>query len=187
MGQRHAQLKDMDNVEGIVYLEYLVATKELIGFRSEFITDTKGLGIINSSFEAFLPDDGFQKTRDRGSLVAFETGETRLYGLVNVQDRGEMFYGPAEKVYKGQVVGQNSRYDDIWVNVCKEKQLSNMRSKGDGTSDHFNTPKTMSLENALEYIDETELVEVTPKSVRIRKIILDEVESRRSRFALKSR
>jgi GTP-binding protein len=98
-----------------------------------------------------------------------------------------MFYGPAEKVYKGQVVGQNSRYDDIWVNVCKEKQLSNMRSKGDGTSDHFNTPKTMSLENALEYIDETELVEVTPKSVRIRKIILDEVESRRSRFALKSR
>ena len=187
MGQRHAELKDMDNVEGIAYLEYLVATKELIGFRSEFITDTKGLGIINSSFEAFLPDDGFQKTRDRGSLVAFETGETRLYGLVNVQDRGEMFYGPAEKVYKGQVVGQNSRYDDIWVNVCKEKQLSNMRSKGDGTSVHFNTPKTMSLENALEYIDETELVEVTPKSVRIRKIILDETESRRSRFTLKSR
>ena len=187
MGQRHAELKDMDNVEGIVYLEYLVATKELIGFRSEFITDTKGLGIINASFEAFLPDDGFQKTRDRGSLVAFETGETRLYGLVNVQDRGEMFYGPAEKVYKGQVVGQNSRYDDIWVNVCKEKQLSNMRSKGDGTSIHFNTPKAMSLENALEYIDETELVEVTPKSVRIRKIILDETQARRSHFVLKSR
>jgi len=186
MGQRHAELKNMDTVDKVVYLEYLVATKELIGFRSEFVTDTKGLGIINTSFETFLPDDGFQKTRDRGSLVAFETGETRLYGLVNVQDRGEMFYGPAEKVYKGQVVGQNSRYDDIWVNVCKEKQLSNMRSKGDGTSAHFNTPKIMSLENALEYIDETELVEVTPKSVRIRKIILDETESRRNRFAHKS-
>ena len=187
MGQRHAELKDMGTVDGIVYLEYLVATKELIGFRSEFITDSKGLGVINSSFETFLPDNGFQKTRDRGSLVAFETGETRLYGLVNVQDRGEMFYGPAEKVYKGQVVGQNSRNVDIWVNVCKEKQLSNMRSKGDGTSVHFNTPKTLSLENALEYIDETELVEVTPKSVRIRKIILDETEARRTRFALKNR
>ena len=187
MGQRHAELKDMGKVEGVVYMEYLLATKELIGFRSEFITDTKGLGVINTSFETFLPDDGFQKARDRGSLVAFETGETRLYGLVNVQDRGEMFYGPAEKVYKGQVVGQNSRNDDIWVNVCKEKQLSNMRSKGDGTSVHFNTPKTLSLENALEYIDETELVEVTPKSVRIRKIILDETEARRNRFALKSR
>ena len=187
MGQRHAELKDMDKVEGLVYLEYLVATKELIGFRSEFITDTKGLGVINSSFETFLPDNGFKKARDRGSLVAFETGETRLYGLVNVQDRGEMFYGPAEKVYKGQVVGQNSRNDDIWVNVCKEKQLSNMRSKGDGTSVHFNTPKALSLEHALEYIDETELVEVTPKSVRIRKIILDETEARRNRSALKSR
>ena len=187
MGQRHAVLQDMSTVEGIVYLEYLVATKELIGFRSEFITDTKGLGVINASFETFLPDDGFQKARDRGSLVAYETGETRLYGLVNVQDRGEMFYGPAEKVYKGQVVGQNSRNEDIWVNVCKEKQLSNMRSKGDGTSVHFNTPKALSLENALEYIDETELVEVTPKSVRIRKIILDETEARRNRYALKSR
>ena len=187
MGQRHAELKDMATLEGIVYLEYLVATKELIGFRSEFITDSKGLGIINASFEAFLPDDGFQKTRDRGSLVAYETGETRLYGLVNVQDRGEMFYGPAEKVYKGQVVGQNSRNEDIWVNVCKEKQLSNMRSKGDGTSVHFNTPKAMSLDNALEYIDETELVEVTPKSVRIRKIILDETQARRNRYFLKNR
>jgi GTP-binding protein len=187
MGQRHAQLQNMTTIEGIIYLEYLVATKDLIGFRSEFITDTKGLGLINSSFEEFLPDDGFQKTRDRGSLVAFETGESRLYGLVNVQDRGELFYGPAEKVYKGQVVGQNSRGDDIWVNICKEKQLSNMRSKGDGSAEHFNTPKTMSLENALEYIDDTELVEVTPKNIRIRKIILDETEARRNKYAQKNK
>ena len=179
MGQRHAQMNNMETVEGITYLEFTVATKELIGFRSEFTTDTKGLGIINTSFFDFLLDDGFVRTRERGSLVAHETGETRLYGLVNVQERGELFYGPAVAVYKGEVVGQNARAGDMSVNVCKEKQLSNMRSKGDGPTDHFNTPKIMSLEEALEYIDDTELVEVTPKNIRIRKIILDEVEERR--------
>jgi GTP-binding protein len=185
MGQRHAQLDNMETKEGITGLEFTVATKELIGFRSEFITDSKGLGIINTAFFDFLPDDGFQRVRDRGSLVAYETGETRLYGLTNIQDRGELFYGPAEKVYKGQVIGQNSRGDDMRVNVCKEKQLSNMRSKGDGSAEHFNTPKVMSLENALEYIDDTELVEVTPKSVRIRKLILDEIEERKKQKLLK--
>lgn len=185
MGQRHAKLEDMNTQEGITNLIYLVATKELIGFRSEFITDTKGLGIINTSFFEFLPDDGFLRIRERGSLVAHETGEARLYGLVNVQGRGGLFVCPAQKVYKGQVVGQNSRPGDMSVNVCKEKQLSNMRSKGDGKSEHFNTPRTMSLENSLEYIDDTELVEVTPKSVRIRKIILDEVEERKNRKMLK--
>ena len=101
-------------------------------------------------------------------MVAWETGETRVYGLTNVQDQGQLFVGPAVKVYKGQVVGQNSRSGDMDVNVCKEKQLSNMRSKGDGTADHFNTPKEMGLDDALEYIDDTELVEVTPQSVTIR-------------------
>ena len=181
MGQRHAKLNDMKTVEGVVYLDFTVATKELIGFRSQFITDTKGLGIINTSFFEYKPDDGTTLERDRGSLVAHETGETRLYGLVNVQDRGELFVGPGGNVYKGQVVGQNSRSEDIRINVCKEKQLSNMRSKGDGSSEHFNTPKVMSLENALEYINDTELVEVTPKNIRIRKIILDEKEERRNR------
>ena len=181
MGQRHAKLNDMKTVEGVVYLDFTVATKELIGFRSQFITDTKGLGIINTSFFEYKPDDGTTLERDRGSLVAHETGETRLYGLVNVQDRGELFVGPGVNVYKGQVVGQNSRSEDIRINVCKEKQLSNMRSKGDGSSEHFNTPRVMSLENALEYINDTELVEVTPKNIRIRKIILDEKEERRNR------
>lgn len=185
MGQRHAKLEDMNTQDGITNLIFLAATKELIGFRSEFITDTKGLGIINTSFFDFLPDDGFVRVRERGSLVAHESGETRLYGLVNVQDRGELFASPAQKVYKGQVVGQNSRPGDMHVNVCKEKQLSNMRSKGDGKSEHFNTPRVMSLENSLEYIDDTELVEVTPGSVRIRKIILDEVEERKNRKMLK--
>ena len=185
MGIRHAKLTNMHSHEGVTHLEFTIATKELIGYRSEFITDTKGLGIINTSFYDFLPDDGYQRTRDWGSLVAHETGETKLYGLVNIQDRGQLFYGPAEKVYKGQVVGRNSREEDIRVNVCKEKQLSNMRSKGDGTSEHFNTPKIMSLEESLEYIDDSELVEVTPKSVRIRKVILDELEEKRMKRGLK--
>ncbi len=185
MGERHAKLTNMNSQEGITHLEFTIATKELIGYRSEFITDTKGLGIINTSFYDYLPDDGFQRNRDWGSLVAHESGETRLYGLVNVQGRGQLFYGPAVKVYKGQVVGRNSREEDIRVNVCKEKQLSNMRSKGEGTSEHFNTPKVMSLEESLEYIDDSELVEITPKSVRIRKIILDETEEKKRMKGLK--
>ncbi len=180
MGQRHAKMDNLETTEGITYIEFTVATKELIGFRSEFITDTKGLGIMNAAFYEFLPDDGFNRERDRGSLVAYETGETRLYGMTQVQDQGEFFVGPAEKVYKGQVIGQCSRTGDLRVNACKEKKLSNMRSKGDGSMEHFNVPHRMGLEEALEYIDDTELVEVTPKSVRIRKIILDEVEARKA-------
>ncbi len=180
MGVRHAKMDNMETTEGITYLEFTIATKELIGFRSEFITDTKGLGIMNAAFYEFMPDDGFTRERDRGSLVAYESGETRLYGMTQVQDQGEFFVGPAEKVYKGQVIGQCSRSGDLRVNACKEKKLSNMRSKGDGTMEHFNAPHRMGLEESLEYIDDTELVEVTPKSVRIRKRILDEVEARKA-------
>lgn len=180
MGQRHAKMDNMENTDGIVYLEFTIAAKELIGFRSEFITDTKGLGIMNAAFFEFLPDDGFTRERERGSLVACESGETRLYGMTQVQDQGEFFVGPAEKVYKGQVIGQCSRPGDLRVNACKEKKLSNMRSKGDGSMEHFNVPHRMGLEESLEYIDDTELVEITPKSVRIRKIILDEIEARKA-------
>jgi GTP-binding protein len=182
MGVRHAKMDDMyKNEENIVSLEFTVSTKELIGFRGELITDTKGLGIMNTAFFDYLPDDGLKRLRDRGSMVAHETGETRLYGLTNVQDQGQLFVGPAVKVYKGQVVGQASRAGDLHVNVCKEKALSNMRSKGDGAAEHFNAPKEMGLDDALEYIDDTELVEVTPKSIRIRKIILDEQEAKRKK------
>jgi GTP-binding protein len=180
MGVRHAKMDNLETTEGITYLEFTVATKELIGFRSEFITDTKGLGIINAAFYEFQPDDGYSRERERGSLVAYESGETRLYGMTQVQDQGELFIGPATKVYKGQVVGQHSRSGDLRINVCKEKKLSNMRSKGEGTMEHFNTPREMGLEDSLEYIDDTELVEVTPKSIRIRKIILDEIEARKA-------
>jgi GTP-binding protein len=180
MGVRHAKMENLETTEGVTFLEFTIATKELIGFRSEFITDTKGLGIMIAAFDQYLPDDGFAHARERGSMVAYESGETRLYGLTQVQDQGELFVGPAVKVYKGQVVGQHSRTGDLRVNVCKEKKLSNMRSKGEGTMEHFNTPRVMGLDDALEYIDDTELVEVTPKSVRIRKIILDEVEARKA-------
>ena len=180
MGIRHAKMDDMfKNKDGMVTLEFTVSTKELIGFRGELITDTKGMGVMNTEFFDYLPDDGFERKRERGSMIAHETGETRLYGLVNVQDQGQLFVGPAVKVYKGQVVGQGSRPGDMSVNVCKEKQLSNMRSKGDGSAEHFNSPREMGLDDALEYIDDTELVEITPKSIRIRKAILDETEAKK--------
>ncbi len=174
LGSRSGIMKKMELKDGIAHLEFIIPTRGLFGYRREFMTDTRGLGIMNSLFYKYMHEKNEWKERERGSLVAFETGNTRLYGLTNVQDRGELFYGPGANVYRGQVVGQNSRNNDIWVNVCKEKQLSNMRSKGEGTSEHFNVPRIMSLEDSLEYIDGSELVEVTPKSVRIRKINLNQ-------------
>jgi GTP-binding protein len=173
MGLRHGKLQDMTQDNGIVSMEFIIATKELFGYRSEFITDTKGLGIMNTIFHEFAVDNGVTFARDYGSLVVHEAGVTKLYGLAGVQDRGTLFLGPGTSVYKGQIVGQNARAGDMSVNVCKEKQQTNMRSKGEGTTDHFNTPKIMGLEDALEYIDDTELVEVTPKNIRLRKIDLN--------------
>jgi GTP-binding protein len=179
LGSRHGEMREMRMENGIVFLEFIIPTRGLFGYRTEFLTDTRGLGIINTIFHQYMPDPGSWRERDQGSLVAHETGTSNLYGLLNVQDRGVMFIGPGVSVYKGQVVGQNARSEDIRVNVCKEKQLSNMRSKGDGVSEHFNAPKTMGLEDALEYIGDDELVEITPKNVRIRKVILDENEARK--------
>ncbi len=171
MGLRHAELVDMNTENNIVYLEFIMATKELFGYRSQFLTDTRGLGIINTSFFEYRQDSGGKFSREQGSLIAHEAGVTKLYSLTNVQDRGQLFIGPGVAVYKGQVIGQNARGGDMSVNVCKEKQQTNHRSSGEGVSDHFNAPKPMDLEDALEYIDDTELVEVTPKNIRIRKII----------------
>lgn len=180
LGARKAVLEDMSTDDkNIVYLTFVIPTSAFFGYRSEFITDTRGLGIINTTFFKYDVDSGEILRREHGSLVAHEGGMTNLYGLTNIQDRGILFIGPGVNVYKGQVVGQNARPEDMRVNVCKAKQLSNMRSKGEGTSEHFNTPKVMSLEEALEYVSEDELVEVTPQNVRIRKKILDEVEARR--------
>lgn len=173
LGQRHAKLINMKNESGLVDLEYTIPTRELFGFRSQFITDTKGLGLMNTIFDSYQPDTGIGFTREVGSLVCHETGTTKLYGLINIQERGTLFIGVGVNVYKGQVVGQNSRPGDMSVNVCREKQLTNIRSKGEGVSEHFNVPKIMGLEDALEYITDDELVEVTPKGVRIRKVDLN--------------
>lgn len=173
MGLRHAELSDMNTENEVVFFEFLIATKEFFGYRSQFITDTRGLGIINSSFFEYREDSGAKFERTQGSLVVHKSGTTKLYALVGAQDRGTLFVGPGVNVYKGQVIGENSREDDISINVCKEKKQTNHRSSGEGTSEHFNTPKIMTLENAIEYIDDTELVEVTTKNIRIRKIDLN--------------
>jgi GTP-binding protein len=179
-GQRRGELKDMKMEEnGISYMEFIISTRGLFGYRSEFVTDTRGLGIINAVFYKYDTDNGYVHEREQGSLIVHETGTTNLYGLNNAQERGTLFLGPAVNVYKGQVIGQNLREEDLVVNVCKAKHLTNMRSKGEGTNVYFKTPKTMGLEDALEFIADDELVEVTPENIRIRKIILDEVEARR--------
>ncbi|MCL4354409.1 translational GTPase TypA [Patescibacteria group bacterium] len=181
LGTRRGELQDMNTENGITYLEFIISTKGLFGYRSEFVTDSRGLGIINSNFYKFAPDNGYDHEREQGSLVVHETGLTNLYGLTNAQDRGALFVGPGISVYKGQVIGQNLRNDDLVINVCKTKNLTNMRSKGEGVSVYFKTPKEMGLEDALEFIAEDELVEVTPQNIRIRKVILDKVEDRRKK------
>lgn len=179
LGSRHGELRDMRTENGIVFLEFIIPTRGLFGYRNEFLTATRGTGIMNTIYFDHQVDPGGWHEREQGSLVSHETGITRLYGLLNVQDRGTLFFAQSAEVYKGQVVGQNARRGDIRVNICKEKQLSNMRSKGDGSAEHFNTPRTMGLEDALEYIGDDELVEITPKNIRIRKMILDENEQKR--------
>jgi len=173
MGIRHGELVDMTTEDGVVHFEFIISTKEFFGYRSEFIVDTRGLGIINASFLEYRRNSGNSYARDRGSLVAHENGTTKLYGLIAAQGRGDLFIGPSVPVYAGQVIGQNSRVDDIRINVCKEKQQTNHRSSGEGVSEHFNTPRQMHLEAALEYINDSEVVEVTPKNIRIRKINLN--------------
>ncbi len=184
LGSRHGELRHMQSDNGITSLEFSLPTRGLFGYRTEFLTDTRGLGIMNSSFDGYREDSQTWKEREQGSLVAHETGTTALYGLLGVQDRGTLFVGPAVEVYKGQVVGQHSRPGDLNINVCKTKQLSNMRSKGDGSAEHFNQPRVMDLEAALEYIGDDELVEVTPQNIRIRKMVLDEMEARRKQLGI---
>lgn len=172
MGLRHAKLTDMTSLEGIVIMEFIATTKELFGYRSVFVSDTKGLGILNACFYEFGADSQKSFGRDNGSLVAHEDGITKLYALTGIQDRGTLFIGPGIPVYKGQVIGKSSRAGDISVNACKEKAQTNHRSSGEGTSEHFDSPKIMGLEEAVEYINDEEFVEVTPKNIRIRKIDL---------------
>ena len=179
LNSRFGEIREMKVKNNIVNLEFIIPTQGLFGYRTKFLSDTHGLGILNTMFYQYLPSKGVLKERDHGSLVAHQSGVSRVYGLTNIQGQGELFIGEGVEVYKGQVVGQNSRVGDLSVNVCKEKQLSNMRSKGDGVTRHLNTPKIMDLDAALDYIDNNELVDVTPKAVRIRKMVLDVAEAKR--------
>jgi len=173
MGQRRGEMKDMRLENGITYLDFEIPTRGLIGYRSEFLTDTKGQGILNSLLLGYLPFAGEMEAGAHGSLVSMENGVTMGYALKNLQERGPLFIGTAVEVYAGMVVGQYSRNEDVDVNPCKEKRLSNMRSKGEGSTIILETPRIMTLEACLEYLGEDELLEVTPKSLRIRKTFLD--------------
>ena len=174
LSQRKGELRNMGTASGgYTRLEFSIPSRGLIGYRGEFMTDTKGNGIMNSIFDGYGPYKGDIQYRKQGSLIAFEAGEAITYGLYNAQERGTLFIGPGEKVYSGMVVGQNGKGEDIELNVCKKKQLTNTRSSSADEALRLTPPKILSLEQALEFIDTDELLEVTPKSLRIRKKILD--------------
>jgi len=174
LGARKAELVNMSSaVGGYMRLEFKIPARGLIGYRSEFLTDTKGNGIINHVFYGYEPYKGDITTRQRGSIVAWEDGEAVTYGLYNAQERGSLFISPGTKVYEGMIVGENSRNEDIVVNVCKKKHVTNIRAAGSDDALRLTPPIELSLEQCLEFIADDELVEVTPKAIRMRKKILD--------------
>ena len=174
LSQRKGELISMSSISGgYTRLEFLIPSRGLIGYRGDFMTDTKGNGIINTLFDGYAPFKGDIAYRKTGSLIAFEAGESVTYGLFNAQERGTLFIGPGEKVYAGMVIGQSPKTEDIEVNVCKRKQLTNTRSSASDEALRLTPPKILSLEQALDFIEKDELLEVTPTSLRIRKKILD--------------
>ncbi len=173
MGERKGELVHMSAIGSRVRLEFLIPARGLFGYKSEFLTQTKGEGVMNSIFFEYQPYKGDIKRRDTGSLVAFESGEAVTYGLFNAQDRGVLFIEPGTQVYEGMVVGVSPKTEDINVNVCKKKHMTNTRAAGSDDAMRLNTPKKMSLEECLEFLNDDELLEVTPVSLRIRKRILD--------------
>ncbi len=181
LGLRRAELVNMTELSGYLRMEFIVPARGLIGFRNEFLTNTKGNGIMHHIFDGYAPYKGDIPGRTRGALVAFEAGETTGYGIYGLQDRGVMFIVPGEPVYEGMVVGENSRELDMDINPCKKKHVTNMRSSSSDDALRLVPPRQFSLEQALEYINDDETVEVTPKSIRIRKKILDRVQRARQR------
>ena len=176
MGRRKAEMTNMSassSQVGFSRLEFKIPARGLIGYRSEFMTDTKGNGIMNHIFDGYEPNKGEVITRSRGTVIAFETGKSTTYGLYNAQERSTLFIGAGTEVYTGMIVGENSRTDDLTVNVCKEKQLTNTRASGSDDALKLVPHKVLSLEQAIEFIEDDELVEVTPESIRLRKKILD--------------
>ncbi len=187
LSERKGELQGMNaNATGSTRLEFLIPSRGLIGYRGEFLTDTKGTGVMNTEYEGYGPYKGDIQYRKTGSLIAFEDGESITYGLFNAQERGTLFIGPGERVYSGMVVGQNAKAEDIELNVCKTKKLTNTRSSSADEALRLTPPKILSLEQALEFIDTDELLEITPKNIRIRKKILDPTLRKRAYFNSKN-
>ena len=187
LNQRKGELQGMAPTgNGTTRLEFSIPSRGLIGFRGDFMTATKGNGIINTIFDGYQLYKGDMSYRSQGSLIAFESGESITYGLFNAQERGTLFIGPGEQVYGGMVVGQCGKSEDIEVNVCKKKQLTNTRASGSDDALKLTPPKILSLEQALDFIDTDELLEITPKSIRIRKKILDPTLRMRAKRSMQS-
>ncbi len=182
MGYRKGELTDMIQKGDRMHLEFLIPTRGLFGYKTEFLTDTRGEGILNTIFERYEPQKGEIQKRFTGSLIAYEEGEATTYGLFNAQDRGPMFIDPATKVYAGMIVGMSPKGDDIVVNVCKKKHLTAIRSAGADEALRLVTPKKFSLEEAIEFIADDELIEITPKTIRLRKRILDNATRMREKM-----
>ncbi|MCI8712070.1 MAG: translational GTPase TypA [Ruminococcus sp.] len=181
LSQRKGELRNIGTASGgYSRLEFSIPSRGLIGYRGDFLTDTKGNGVINTIFDGYQPYKGDIQYRRQGSLIAFETGESVTYGLYGAQERGTLFIGPGERVYSGMVIGENGKTEDIELNVCKTKHLTNTRSSSADEALRLTPPRVLSLEQALDFIDTDELLEVTPKSLRIRKKILDSRMRKRS-------
>ena len=185
LSNRKGELKEMNPTGTRTKLTFLVPSRGLFGYRSEFLTDTRGEGIMASVFDSYAPMKGEVKRRSTGSLVAFETGEAVAYGIFNTQDRGTMFIGPGVKVYGGMVVGSCPKQEDIVINVCRKKQMTNMRASGSDEALRLVPPRLMSLEQCMEFLADDELLEVTPKSLRLRKRVLD--HERRAKTAFRAK
>lgn len=186
MGVRKGELVTMNPIGSRIRMEFIVPARGLFGFKNEFLTDTKGEGVMNQLFDGYAPYKGAIPRRFTGSLVAFETGEAATYGLFNAQDRGQLFIEPQTMVYEGMVVGMSPKNEDIRVNVCKRKHVTNMRAAGSDEALRLNTPRKFSLEEAIEFLNDDEMLEVTPKNYRIRKTILSGSERLKLAFGNKA-
>jgi len=181
LSERKGELRNMTtNASGTTRLEFIIPSRGLIGYRGEFLTDTKGNGVINTIFEGYVPYKGEISYRGQGSLIAYEAGVSVAYGLYNAQERGTLFISAGEKVYSGMIIGQNGKAEDVEVNVCKTKHLSNTRSSGSDDALKLSPPRILSLEQAIDFIETDELLEITPKTLRIRKKILDPLARKRA-------
>ena len=186
LGTRRAEIINIaTRITGISHLEFRIPARGLMGYRQQFLTDTNGNGIMNSIFDGYDEYKGDIPQRIQGSLVVFETGETTTYGLYNAQERGILFVGPGVPVYEGMIIGESSKGEDVVVNVCKKKHVTTMRAAGSDDALRLTTPTVLSLEQMLEFINDDELVEVTPKNIRIRKVILAKDQRMKEMFKKK--